>query len=327
METVNYELEISHVVVESKETPTNRENVDSTSATEKVEAGSLPICDINKSILAVSFSDDNEDSGTAVTATTSSVDGSEETIMFPFYLRFPSQCSRRKKLLILDLNGLLVDVVTCPPKDRTPDKRVGFRSFFVRPYYLDFLNFCFRKFEVAVWSSRTRKNISILIDYLFGDLKNSLLFCWDLSHCTTTQFKTVENKHKPLVFKELTKVWNKEDPQLPWERGYFNESNTLLVDDSPYKALLNPANSGIHPDPYSYEDLNDNSLGVDGDLRVYLEQLSEAVNVQKFVETNPFGQKPVAEGNAEWSFYHEVISTLYPSRVEGRRKYVSSVLT
>ncbi|CAL1392248.1 unnamed protein product [Linum trigynum] len=326
METVNDELEISHVVVERKETPTNPENVDSTSATEKVEAGSLPICDINKSILAVSFSDDNEDSGTAVTATTSSVDGFEETIMFPFYVRFPSQCSRRKKLLILDLNGLLVDVVTCPPKDRTPDKRVGIRSFFVRPGYLDFLNFCYQRFEVAVWSSRTRKNINILIDYLFGDMKSSLLFCWDLSHCTTTQFKTLENKHKPLVFKELTKVWNKEDPQLPWEKGYFNESNTLLVDDSPYKALLNPINSGIHPHPYSYEDLNDNSLGADGDLRVYLEQLSEAVNVQKFVETNPFGQKAIAEGNAEWSFYHEVVSTLYPSRVEDG-KYVSSVLT
>ncbi|CAI0387027.1 unnamed protein product [Linum tenue] len=147
--------------------------------------------------------------------------------MFPFYLRFPSQCSRRKKLLILDLNGLLVDVVTCPPKDRTPDKRVGFRSFFVRPYYLDFLNFCFRKFEVAVWSSRTK-------------------------------FKTVENKHKPLVFKELTKVWNKEDPQLPWERGYFNESNTLLVDDSPYKALLNPVSCMVISScflPVTYSDV------------------------------------------------------------------------
>jgi len=63
------------------------------------------------------------------------------------------------------------------------------------------------------------------------------------SHCTTTEFATVENIHKPLVLKELRKLWEKEDPNLPWEKGEFNESNTLLLDDSPYKALMNPVSS------------------------------------------------------------------------------------
>jgi hypothetical protein len=65
-------------------------------------------------------------------------------------------------------------------------------------------------------------------------------FFQDLSHCTATKFKTLEDKHKPIVFKELRKIWEKHDPTLPWEKGYYNESNTLLLDDSPYKALLNP---------------------------------------------------------------------------------------
>lgn len=64
----------------------------------------------------------------------------------------------------------------------------------------------------------------------------------DYSHCTQTSFRTLENKHKPLVFKDLRKIWEKNDPNLPWEKGYFNETNTLLLDDSPYKALLNPVN-------------------------------------------------------------------------------------
>jgi hypothetical protein len=63
-----------------------------------------------------------------------------------------------------------------------------------------------------------------------------------MSHCTETTFRTLENKHKPLVFKDLSKIWDKYDPNLPWEKGYYNESNTLLLDDSPYKALLNPVN-------------------------------------------------------------------------------------
>lgn len=62
----------------------------------------------------------------------------------------------------------------------------------------------------------------------------------DLSHCTATGFRTLENRHKTLVFKELRRIWEKHDPSLPWEKGVYNESNTLLLDDSPYKALLNP---------------------------------------------------------------------------------------
>lgn len=65
----------------------------------------------------------------------------------------------------------------------------------------------------------------------------------DLSHCTATGFRTLENRHKTLVFKELRRIWEKQDPNLPWEKGAYNESNTLLLDDSPYKALLNPVSS------------------------------------------------------------------------------------
>jgi len=51
---------------------------------------------------------------------------------------------------------------------------------------------------------------------------------------------TLENKVKLLVLKELKKLWDKEEPDLPWQQGEFSHSNTLLVDDSPYKALRNP---------------------------------------------------------------------------------------
>lgn len=66
------------------------------------------------------------------------------------------------------------------------------------------------------------------------------MFLQDQTHCTMTKFNTLENKHKKLVFKELRRIWEKHDPELPWEKRFYNESNTLLLDDSPYKALLNP---------------------------------------------------------------------------------------
>jgi hypothetical protein len=70
-------------------------------------------------------------------------------------------------------------------------------------------------------------------------ISNSTYSLQDMSHCTDTGFKTLENKDKPLVFKDLRKIWLNYYPNLPWERGYYNMSNTLLLDDSPYKALLN----------------------------------------------------------------------------------------
>ncbi|XP_059452173.1 uncharacterized protein LOC132182837 isoform X2 [Corylus avellana] len=146
----------------------------------------------------------------------------------------------KKKLLILDINGLLADIIRPPPKKYKSDINIAGRAIFKRPFCLDFLKFCFERFEVGVWSSRSKKILERVIDYLMGDMKHKLLLCWDLSHCTATKCKTLEDKHKPIVFKELRKIWEKHDPSLPWEKGCYNESNTLLLDDSPYKALLNP---------------------------------------------------------------------------------------
>ncbi|THG04216.1 hypothetical protein TEA_024476 [Camellia sinensis var. sinensis] len=180
--------------------------------------------------------------------------------------RLPVACLRRK-LLILDLNGLLADIVCPPPKEKIIDG---------------------------------------VVDYLLGDMKCKLLFCWDISHCTGTGFRTLENKHKEVVFKELRKLWEKQDINLPWETGYYNESNTLLLDDSPYKALLNPMHTGIFPYSYNFKDRSDNSLGPEGDLRVYLQDLATAEDFRKYIEEHPFGQVAIDETSSSWAYYQPV---------------------
>lgn len=49
------------------------------------------------------------------------------------------------------------------------------------------------------------------------------------------------------------------------------------------------------------------TTGPGGDLRVYLEGLVLADNVQKYVEQNPFGQRPITNMNLSWSFYLKII--------------------
>ncbi|KAM7271703.1 hypothetical protein ACFE04_030917 [Oxalis oulophora] len=171
----------------------------------------------------------------------------------------------KKKLLVLDINGILVDI----------------------------LQGCCKG---------SKKNVNIAVDKLMGDFKHKLLFKW--SHCTTTKFKTIEVKHKLLVLKELKKLWGERDHGLPWKKGDFNESNTLLIDDSPYKGLRNPvrvsylaaqlchmAHTVIFPYPYQHTDKSDSLLGACSVLRIYLEGIEKANNVQNFVEQNPFGYK------------------------------------
>ncbi|WOK99680.1 hypothetical protein Cni_G08392 [Canna indica] len=216
-------------------------------------------------------------------------------------------CSK-KKLLVLDLNGLLADINRGSRKFLKEHTRVKKNSVLKRPFCDDFLNFCFERFRVGIWSSRKRSNVDSVVDYLMGSLKHELLFSWDKSKCTDTGYKTIENRCKPLVLKELKKLWNKEEHDLPWEKGEYSQLNTLLVDDSPYKAICNPPYTAIFPYPYNYTDKNDNSLGPRGDLRVYLEGLAMADDVQVYVREHPFGQKAIAPGSSSWNFYLKIIN-------------------
>ncbi|CAA2990810.1 Phospho phosphatase [Olea europaea subsp. europaea] len=246
----------------------------------------------------------------AVTKHLSSPILKEDHLSNDSFLGIAPVASVRRKLLVLDVNGLLADIVMPAPKDSVADTRLLGRAVFRRPFCNDFLKFCFENFDVAIWSSRSKKVIDIVVDYLLGDLRQKLLFCWDISQSTQTRFKTIENEHKPLVMKELKKIWEKYDPRLPWEKGYYNETNTLLLDDSPYKALLNPLHTAIFPYSYHYKDKSDNSLGPGGNLRVYLEDMLKCDNVKRYVEQHPFGQGAIDERNIYWSFYSRVLESV-----------------
>ncbi|KAF4382096.1 hypothetical protein F8388_001241 [Cannabis sativa] len=213
----------------------------------------------------------------------------------------------QKKLLILDVNGLLVDFVSSGYRQFRPDITISKKAVYKRPYCDEFIEFCFDKFNVGVWSSRMKWNMDKVIEFLFRKSRHKLLFCWDQSHCSATGANTLENYNKPLVFKELRKLWEKLEPNLPWKIGEYDEANTLLLDDSPYKALRNPANTAIFPKPFEYLDRADNSLGPGGDLRTYLEGVALADNVQKYVEQNPFGQQAITKSHSQWGFYRQFL--------------------
>ncbi|MCO5573340.1 hypothetical protein L7F22_027109 [Adiantum nelumboides] len=125
------------------------------------------------------------------------------------------------------------------------------------------------------------------------------------SDCTDVGLKAPDNEWKPLFMKDLSKLWRKEKLNLPWSEGDFGPSNTLLVDDTPYKAVLNPPNTAIFPRSYTAQDHGDSFLA--GALRSYLEGIRDAVSVQTYVANNPFGEPSISPESPLWSHVSKVL--------------------
>ncbi|CAK7325167.1 unnamed protein product [Dovyalis caffra] len=166
----------------------------------------------------------------------------------------------RKKLLVLDLAGILCVRVFHTDKANIPDNRTP-------------------------------------------DAANGSFF----DDCTNSGFGTKENKNKPIFFKELKKLWENKSSNLPWIKGTFLSSNTLLIDDKPYKALLNPPHTAIFPTEYMPDQIDDATLGPNGDLRAYLDGLAKAADVPAYVKEHPFGQAAISTNHPDWDFYSAII--------------------
>ena len=153
----------------------------------------------------------------------------------------------KKKLLVLDLNGLLIyraRVKSCPQKRYVGESKLqgNFRHY-ERSHMRSFLHYCFEAFTVAVWSSARVYNMRAMLDmYFSNEQKQRLHFAWGQDHCIDSGERDVSNPNKPLFLKDLHSIWCE-----PSGIGNgFGPENTLLLDDSVYKARYTPDNA-IHP--------------------------------------------------------------------------------
>jgi len=142
----------------------------------------------------------------------------------------------RMTLFIFDLNGTLLyrryikDNNHSKTHPSAKSTRVGNHLVWVRPMIKNFMKTKLDEgHHLAVWTSMTRANSVKLVDLVFGDLKSHLTFVWTQEDCLVVPGDT---KEKPLMFKPLARVWT----AFP----RFDRTNTILVDDSPQKTILNP---------------------------------------------------------------------------------------
>ncbi|CAJ0828226.1 14023_t:CDS:2 [Entrophospora sp. SA101] len=205
-------------------------------------------------------------------------------------------------LIVLDLNGTLV-------------YRDGeHRLIHLRPHISAFKNFLFRNknFNIMIWSSAQRINVNRMAKEIFGNGYGEILLeIWSRDKFNLTN---EEYHSKCLTIKDLEMVWNelntsmnkntiqssnserKPSPFIPPPHSslslqsssiLWDQTNTVLIDDSPLKAQLQPHNA-IHLKEFNRElfcDGNDSELL---NIIEYLELLKCQSNISHFIKNHPY---------------------------------------
>ncbi|KAG8374163.1 hypothetical protein BUALT_Bualt11G0102300 [Buddleja alternifolia] len=220
----------------------------------------------------------------------------------------------KKKLLVLCLGGLLVDRVHVRDKKSVrglrPDAVYGKFLVFKRPFCTEFLKFCFERFEVGLWSSAREHNIEGVLSEITGGMRSKLVFVWGQEECTDSQFYCLHKEEKPLFLKELNDLWE-------IKKGKYSASNTLLIDDEPHTALLNPPNTAIFPQPYKKHNPSDTYLGPNGELRKFLEGLADAADVPSYVKDHRIGQPEITPSHPNWNYYEKIVRKFEKRKSKG----------
>ena len=168
--------------------------------------------------------------------------------------------------VVLDLNGIL-----CVCKDwksnqstkqynnsSTPHSTtigiiVGMKAVYVQPICSNFLEELGKIASISMWSSMKISNVKGVVNYLFPKTWKLPWLVLAQDSCTTLRCRDssgqlttfmVPGTQKELFLKNL-------DILFCSYRGIFNSGNTIIVDDSPLKHIMNRPENVFLPNPWS----------------------------------------------------------------------------
>ncbi|KAL5334788.1 NLI interacting factor-like phosphatase-domain-containing protein [Aspergillus crustosus] len=161
----------------------------------------------------------------------------------------------RPLLAILDLNGTLIYRKTrkFPP------------SFQRRAGLDDFLKTLVQDYKVMIWSSSTPMTVNAVCKKIFSEAdRKQLVAEWgrDRLNLSKSEYNT-----KIQVYKTLATVWSSKEVQAayPKQRGAkkqsrWDQTNTILIDDSKLKALSEPYNLIEIPEFINAPDVDETTI-------------------------------------------------------------------
>ena len=206
-------------------------------------------------------------------------------------------------IIIFDMNGLLMDKGTLPAGGRgarTYKFRKSLGSFFLEVRSLGV--------EVVFWTCAMEHNAEVMFAQLRAavfqdggpDISGYALL--DQSKCEEAEYNKEGCRPrfhtKPFFFKSLTVLFRSKD--LPADASF---ENTLLIDDTPYKNLLNPPHNAVHPPSFDGRGDSRTAPYLTKHLAPYLRRLvTSGLPVQTFVEQNRLHDALKAAKRAEFPY-------------------------
>lgn len=184
----------------------------------------------------------------------------------------------RPLLIILDLNGTLLY-----------RKNKGF-NFKPRPHLDEFLEYLFSNHVVMVWSSANAHNVVRMCQKLFNpEQLKSVAAIWTRDNLRLTPEQHASNTQ---VYKRLSWVWQDRGIQAknPVKNSHWDQSNTILLDDSVEKSSSEPFNL-VRID--EFEDRPDQAKeDVLPQVAIYLNTLRSQLDVSSYIRSQPFVHDP-----------------------------------
>lgn len=185
----------------------------------------------------------------------------------------------RPILIVMDLNGTIL---------HRPLKRNNLAAFVERPHANRFMQYCLDTFHVAIWSSAKPQNVKKMVSKLLTpEQGEKCIVVWSRDQL---DLSPEDYNSRVQCYKRLKRVW--EDPTIKAshpEGGTWDQSNTVLVDDSFEKGRSEPFNILALP---KFANTALERQHVLPQVHDYLNQLACQEDVSRYMRCSPFKLDP-----------------------------------
>jgi hypothetical protein len=155
------------------------------------------------------------------------------------------------KLLLLDINGLL-----CCKVPKGQGLSIKSYDVILRPYYKEFLDWCYKHYKVGYFSSTSAINAKLILNYLLTpEQKEHCVLFWFRDK---TQLDPYPKKRYDTI-KSLIDVYDHVE-------YVFNDCNTLIIDDSYNKVRFNLQKNVLLCQPYKNDKDDDELIRLMSDI-------------------------------------------------------------
>ena len=221
--------------------------------------------------------------------------------------RTPAKVVKPWLNLVFDLNGILCvceefrsrsrdqAFIACTlPHSSTVPAKVGPKLVYVRPGCKAFLGAVSKFATVSVWSSMKLNTATSIAKFLFPDTASPKIILGQ-EHCrkivtaiteNVPQYLKVKNSDKEVFLKTLS------TDVFPKYNSVFTKENTIIIDDSPYKHVLNDPQNVVLLDTWSYKGDGWNDTFLLNVLLPWLQRLhnSAELGLRSFRRENRLGR-------------------------------------